>query len=381
MKYFAPMSVLVVLVGLFGACAPAQVFDEAGNPQASMPGPEVAGAPLSSIVHPIAGGKHSDLDAVGGMLLAISAYDGAPVIYQLDWYSGALIGTIPLGDDLDFGVGFDTLRGKYLTTQSSGSLLQNVIKVYDGVNPVPTLVLQAPFVGATGIAYDSNRDVYWVTFWSPNILASVNPTTGQLVTSISTSAFGCTRPAGTAYDPATDEITIGGRDQNTVFVVNAATGALVTSFLAPDGGNNPQGCGSFSTGASLWLSSWNSPSLYQVDNGHSLNVALDLTLPGNASVVISNIPPGADCRLFFDLLSAPYTASGPFAGASISPGQIQLTLGWPAGVPPLSNFGFGGSVAFGPFLLPSGLNLNVCVVDLVGGAVQPPIRADGGTVQ
>ena len=145
--------------------------------------------------------------------------------------------------------------------------------------------------------------------------------------------------------------------------------------------NDPQGCASFSSGASLWLSSWNSDTLYQVDNGHALNVSLDVSLPGNASIVISNIPLGADCRLFFDILPAPYTGSGPFAGASLSPGQIQLTLGWPAGVPPLSNFGFGATIGFGPFLLPAGLNLNVCVVDIVGGSVQPPLRADGGTVQ
>jgi hypothetical protein len=138
MKHLALMSFLVVLVGLFGTCTPAQVFDEAGNPQATMPGPEVAGAPISSIVHPISGSKHSDLDAVGGMLLAISNYDGNPVIYQLDWYSGGVVGTISLGDDLDFGVGYDTLRGRYLTSQSSASLPGNFIKVYDGVTTVPT---------------------------------------------------------------------------------------------------------------------------------------------------------------------------------------------------------------------------------------------------
>jgi hypothetical protein len=231
-----------------------------------------------------------------------------------------------------------------------------------------------------GVAYDANRDVYWVTCWSSNILASVHPLTGALITSYSTAAFGCTRPAATAYDPVHDEITIGGRDQNTVFVVNAATGALVTSFAAPDGGNNPQGCASFSSGASVWLSSWNSQTLFQVDNGYALNVALDLSVTASAGVTITNIPLGADCRLFFDVLPAPYTGSGPFAGASLSSAQIQLTLGWPAGVPPISNFGPASSVTFGPFALPSGLHLNVCVVDFVGGAVHPPLRADGGTV-
>ena len=56
MSHFAPISVLVVLVGLCGTCAPAQVLDANGNLQGSTPGPEIAGAPISSIVHTVSGG-------------------------------------------------------------------------------------------------------------------------------------------------------------------------------------------------------------------------------------------------------------------------------------------------------------------------------------
>jgi hypothetical protein len=371
----------MMAVYILAAIASAQTYDDAGNPLSGGGGggTEVAGSLISSIVHPIAGSKHTDLDGWVGQLLAISAYDGLSVIYHVDWYSGATLSTVP-ADDTDSGVGFDTLRWVYVTTRSSATPSLNQIKVYDGFTPTPLLILPAPFPGALGVAYDPNRDVYWVTCWTNNMLASVNPTTGQLITSYSTAAFGCTRPAGTAYDAANDQIAIGGRDQNAVFIVDAATGVLVTSFPAPDGTNNPQGAGAFIDGAGLWLSSWNSPTLFQVDNGHSLNVALNLSVPGFVSLTITNIPPGADCRLFFDVLPSPYAGTGPFAGATLSPGQIAFTLGWPLGVIPFSTLGPAGSVTYGPLAVPSGIHLNVCVVDFVAGALTPPLRADGGTV-
>src|SRR4029079_14777830 len=98
--------------------------------------------------------------------------------------------------------------------------------------------------------------------------------------------------------------------------------------------------------------------------------------PGAVSVSLSFVPSGADCRLFFDVIPGPYTGSGPFGGATVSPSQIAFTLSWPLGVSPFSTIGPVGSVTYGPFTgLPPGLTLNAFVVDFVGANVEPPISA------
>ncbi len=367
--------VLLASAALLVPSAAGQVLDAHGNPPGFGGAPDVPGAVISSVLHPITGSKHSDLDVFGTTLLAISAYDSAALIYVLDWFTGAQLATVPTDAGSNFGVGYDNLRGYYLTTDNP-----NILKRYDGFSPVPVQTMTLPASSPIGVSYDQTRDAYWVCYWASNSITAINAATGATLMTISTAAVGCTRPAGTAYDPVNDEVTVGGRDQNAAFVFNGATGALVRSFPVAGGGNNPQGVASFYSGASLWTSSWNSADIYQLDNGHSLALDLDFSVPGNVLVNITNIPLASDCRLFYDAIVGPYTGAGPYGGAFISGPQILLTLGWPGGIPPLSTFGPQAAIGYGPFALPPGLTINACVVDFVNGGIEPPIRADGGTV-
>lgn len=121
-----------------------------------------------------------------------------------------------------------------------------------------------PSTGHVGVAWDCRRDVYWVLDWSFNTVTAINPTTGAMGASHSTSAIGCTRGAGLGYDANLDILYMGGRDQNTVFGMDAATGAPVCSFAAQDGGNNPQGV-AMSPRGGVWHSSWNSNALNELE--------------------------------------------------------------------------------------------------------------------
>jgi hypothetical protein len=341
--------------------------------------PETQGAVISTFSYPITGNRYSDLDTKDGEILATSAYDNAFLVYRFDWYSGALTGTVPTNSASDFGVGWDSFRQLYITTNNTPT---TVIKGFDGINSTPVFTLPSAVSGCTGIAYDGNRDWYWTCNFSNNTVNGFSAATGGLMQTYPLAAFPCTNPAGLAYDPTHDELVVGGRVQHNVCFFSAATGALRANFLCPNTAtNNPQGVATFRSGASAWISNYSDPSITQVDNGQSLSMQLGFATPGAVTVSFAYIPAGADCRLFFDVLPGPYTGTGPFGGATVSMSQILFTLSWPLGAPPFSIVGPVNSVTFGPFPgLPPGLNLNAFAVDFVGPNVEPPISASGGMV-
>jgi hypothetical protein len=375
-----PTVVLVLALAVSPIHAQSPQIDVNGNivgPQGGSP--DLPGAVITTFSQPVAGNRYSDLDTKDAEILATSAYDSASVIYRFDWYFGTLNGTVPTNAVDDFGVGWDSFRQLYLTTNNSPS---TVIKGFDGTNPTPVFTFPISVSGCTGVAYDGNRDWYWTCNFSNNTVNGFSAASGALMQTYSTSAFSCTNPAGLTYDPTHDELVVGGRVQHNVFFFSAATGALRTSFACPNTAtNNPQGVATFRSGASVWISNYSDPSITQVDNGQTLSIQLGFATPGAVTVSLASIPSGADCRLFFDVLPGPYTGSGPFGGATVSASQISLTLSWPLGVPPISIIGPVNSVTYGPFPgLPPGLSLNAFVVDFVGPNIEPPISASGGTV-
>jgi len=252
-------------------------FDANGNPPWSATGvlPGAPGSVLSTINGPYS--PCSGLGHNGVELLVISAYDGLSQIYILDDTTGATVGTAPVDSPSYFGLGWDASRSLYITTDSGG-----FVRTFDGVNSTPVGNFTVP--GApVGVAWDSIRDVYWVTDWRGNTVYSIDPASGAVITTYSTAAVGCTRPAGVGFDPVHDTIYVGGRDQSAIFGIDAATGTLVCSFAAQDGGNNPQGLAGETARASVWHSSWNSNLLFELEGcwgGAGLTLRKSGTCPG-----------------------------------------------------------------------------------------------------
>ncbi len=374
MSHSSSLRVALTLVAA-SASLLAQSFDICGNPTGSAgPGVDTPGATVSSFtgVNP----RSSDLDTWGGLLIATSAYAPLSGIRAYDPFTGNLVQAIPTSSTAEFGLAFDSLRARFVTTNVSLSLINQ----FDGVNPTPIASLPAPGPGATGIGYDSLRDLYWICLWQSNSIVAVSPSTNGVVSTYSTASFGCTRPAGVAYDVGNDLVLVGGRDQVATFAFHPATGALAWSVPAAGGSSSPQGVAIFQNDATVWTSAFSTAGIFQVEGVAMPTLVFDVSTPGALTIVMTQVGAASDRRLFADVIPGPYTASGPFGGASVSFSQVLLTLSWPAGVGPFSNFGPAATVTYGPFALPPGLTLNGVTVDFVGGIPMPPFVAAGGTI-
>jgi len=259
---------MISLVLMAAQVAAPQMYDHNGNTLNNGPVSRAAGSILSTVSGPAGPSSGAGFD--GTNLTVTSGYDGAAVIYTVDQATGGTLGTVPILNSGDFGLGYDDSRGLHVTSNASTDVISTFTSA--GVQ------LNSWFVGGgpVGVAYDNVRDQYWVVDWSANTLYQVDPVSGAIGTSWSTAAFGCTRGAGVGYDAASDTLLVGGRDQNTVFVVDPATGLLLNSWAANDGSNNPQGM-SGNDGSSAWQTSWNSNLLTQFDLGGPSGPTLTIT--------------------------------------------------------------------------------------------------------
>lgn len=334
---------LILALSQFGG---AEVFDHNGNPLHSLPGTQAAGDILNSYA---AGGSPNSGAARNGSTLLLM---GSGQILQFDEATGSPLGSVTTGVSGDFGLGYDSLRGLFVTT-NAGS---DVVSTHDATGGLVSSWV-APATGPVGAAYDAGRDVYWICDWQANTVTSIRPTTGASITTWDTAAVGCTRPAGVAFDRANDQVIVGGRDQSSVFVMDAATGALVRSFVAVDGSNNPQGLADSSSG-NVWHTSWNSGNVYELDlgNGGGLVLAITGSCPGPMTVSVT----GA-------------TASGSIAIAYGNAGSFIIPGGGCAGVnlaissPTLAGFftaDASGNLTLSPTVPAALCGLTVQVVDM-----------------
>lgn len=278
----------LVLAGL-GAGLNAQQYDASGNPPLGTGGGSTRspGSSLSTITGPTF--PSSDIDHNGTNLLVNSGYDGVAVIYIVNDSTGATVGTVPINAVDDGACGWDAMRGLYI----SGNPAAHTIKTFDGVSSTPVSTFVVPG-NPVGVAWDSNRDVYWVVDWVSSSVYSISPVTGAVATSYSTAALGCTRPAGCGFDPANDTIYVGGRDQNAIFGIRASNGTLVCSFPALDGGNNPQGVAVETSRRSVWEGSWNSARLYELEGCYGppgLSLGKSGTCPGAMTFTATGATP------------------------------------------------------------------------------------------
>lgn len=289
---------------------PAQAYDDAGNPAQASQGIPAPGDILSSFAS--AAGSNSGAARNGGTIAITNYLDGAAAINLYD-ATGASLGTVSTSDSTDFGLGYDSVRDLYITTNASS----DVVSTFTSAG-VPVSVWAAPGSGPVGAAYDSNRDVYWICDWSANTVSSISPVTGATIATFDTAAVGCTRNAGVAFDSANDQVIVGGRDQSAVFVMDAATGALVRSFGAVDGSNNPQGLADSSSG-NIWQSSWNSGTMSELDlgNGGAPVLTVSGSCPGVMSISLSGATAGGSVAFVFGTAGSFTIPGGSCAGLVI----------------------------------------------------------------
>jgi len=293
---------MISLILLTAQIAAMPVYDDNGNTLGPTgPSSRATGTLLGTINGPTS--PTSGAAWNGTELLTISAYDGAATIYLLNPATGGVNSTVGVLDSSDFGLGYDSSRSLYITTNPGSDVITTF-------NSSGTLQSQW-FVGGgpVGAAYDSARDVYWITDWTLNTVYSMSPTTGAIINTWSTSAVGATRTAGVAYDAATDTIVVGGRDQSAIYMMDPDTGAYVNSFVANDGGNNPQGLAATNS-STVWQTSWNSGLLSEFDLGG----------PTGPSLTITGACPG--------LLTFDVTGGTPFGGIALAYGPAgSFTIG------------------------------------------------------
>jgi len=346
---------MITLLLLTAQVAAPSQYDFAGNP--ANPGPAargVAGTILGTINGPST--SHTGAAFDGTNLLLTHYLDGSPQIYVVDPVTGATLSTVTILDQYDFGLGYDALRSLYITTNASSDF----ITTFDGGG-----VLQNQWYvggGPVGAAHDSTRDVYWIVDWSANTVYSMDPLTGGILTTWSTSAVGCTRGAGVAYDAASDTLLVGGRDQDTIFVMDPNTGGLVNSWLANDGGNNPQGLGVSASG-SVWQSSGNSSLLTEFDLGGPSGPTLTLTgtCPGLVTFDVTGSTP-------FGGVAVVYGAAGSFTLGGGACAGLTLGIGAP-NVAGVFAADVNGDVTFSANIPSGACGLSVQAVDI--GACEP----------
>ncbi len=205
----------VAAVAALSGSALAQQFDVNGDPVGSFPvisvdGP--AGTSLTSIATPV---RVVGTAPVNGNVAGL--YTSSPsVIYEYT-PSGTLVSSLQHNYASPYGMGYDSRRNEYvLCSASSGDVAR--VDLTGNV----TTVFPAPSTRPIGVAYDPNRDAYWVPDWSANLLHLMDASTGNtLQPSFSLSASGCTRSADVGYSWINDILAIVGRDKNQMFLYRA----------------------------------------------------------------------------------------------------------------------------------------------------------------
>ncbi len=125
----------------------------------------------------------------------------------------------------------------------------------------------SPSSGPVGVAYDSTRDIYWITDFEARMIQSFDPNTGLPGVAFSPAAG--SNLGGTAYDAVHDMILYNGRFQGTTYMISAATGALLDSLPIPGGDINSEDIGLAPDGA-MWIHQTNLQRVVCVDRSTSV---------------------------------------------------------------------------------------------------------------
>lgn len=179
-------------------------------------------------------------------------------LYRL--VSCSVAGTISLNAvAVPSGLGYDSHRGLFIVTDPAIAVVHQVDQSGAIVNTWPS-----PGPGPVGAAYDPLRDVYWISDWEMDNIASIDPNTGVTLNSFPVPAG--SRIAGAGYDDSQDAILYNGRDQGRTYWVSAGTGALIGNFPNPGGGgeNNGQGAAVAPNGYG-WVTHYEQPRIFCIE--------------------------------------------------------------------------------------------------------------------
>jgi|FLOH01.1.fsa_nt_gi hypothetical protein len=312
------LSILPLLLALpqMGA---GQIYDYNGDVLASGPGSYAPGDVLNTLNLNAANFTGASIDGTTLLLL-----NGSGAILKFDEATGAPLGSVPILVAGDYGLGFDTTRNLYVTTNASSDTVSTYSLGGTLLNNWP-----APGSGPVGAAYDPGRDAYWITDWSGNFVASMDATSGAVLTSWDLAGFGATRSAGVSFNAANDQVIVGSRDTGAVYVLDAATGSLVRTFAGQDfGSNDPHGMGNSSSG-NVWQTVASGGNVYELDldngpTGPSYAIT-GLAGGGTATLTVSGATAGGGVLIGYSLTGAGPTNT-PFGPVDMSAPITQLPV-------------------------------------------------------
>jgi len=191
----------------------------------------------------------------------------ASVLYEFDLKDGSILQSISHGFASPYGLGYDLRRQEFVMTSASSGLVARV----DVAGKVTT-AFPCPTTRPIGVAYDQNRDAYWVADWNANVLHVMDATTGSTIQpSFDLRPSGCTKSADVGYDPVNDLLCIIGRNSNQAFLYDVGSAITFRGAVSWTGFSMPGGA----RGAAfhprlhtLVTDCYSSPySLYHVDIG------------------------------------------------------------------------------------------------------------------
>jgi hypothetical protein len=157
------------------------------------------------------------------------------------------------------GLGYDSRRDLFVVTDAE---LDEVDVVDLHGNPVRSY--PAPGTGSIGAAYDPKRDLYWITDWEEDSLFAVVPESGAIA-----ARFGLPagfRVAGAALDPAIDGIYYQSRTATPIcYLVSVVDGTLLDSFALPYSGVNGWEDNALGPNGNLWIHHFELRAVYCIE--------------------------------------------------------------------------------------------------------------------
>jgi hypothetical protein len=157
------------------------------------------------------------------------------------------------------GLAWDRRRDLFVLADAKLDMLE-VIDLHGNVlREFPT-----PGTGPIGVAYDSTRDVYWITDFETHSLDALDATTGTSIASFHLTR--AVRIAGAAYDAVHDAIVYEDRILDAKgYLVSCTSGAVLDSFPLPFAGNNGWEDNTFAPNGSLWIHARDLGKTYCID--------------------------------------------------------------------------------------------------------------------
>jgi len=266
-------------------------------------------------------------------------------LFLAEQNNGSHVGDFGLPGGIFTGLGFDTSRNLYLATKLSGSFDSTITAIQQNGLVKRTLFFPVPW--ATGVAWDNQRDIYWVS--NASSISPVHPISGNIVgPAIDTFSLGASYLNAITYNSANDTLIVAAGGEGEFFVIDATSGDLIDRFPGVgEGGpfsSDMAGVCMSDTG-NIWQTNRDDSKVYELKI-HQVVLQVDGTAPGLVNLDVSSATP-------FGTLGFAYGAAGfsmvpsalcarvgidianPMVAAQLTAdgnGELNITLNLPAGL-------------------------------------------------